>query len=382
MCGITGMIGRPKNKRIANLSYQLSSKLLAETVVRGSHATGSYALLPPKTEGGKNRVFVYKLDAASTQYVTTNIWKKMRQDGDPFLLLGHCRFYTHGSPQDHINNHPHVSDDRKLALIHNGVISGYEGLKKTYKVQGECDSEVILRIIESENDVLEGIRKVFRVIVTGSMACMVCHYDSKNKVGHFYAFRNEGNPIVYVDLREQWGQMFMASTEAIMSKAMKNCGLPKAIQALPVIEIPSYEIWHCTTENLEWETEKVERSWDVGPSNYYSNYSYNRGTTYNRNSSTSRFGQTCGGTGATVPATTTSKSTTDDKDLTEIRGLLDTIIGSVTEIDEELTAGNSLGSSTEDLKDTLKAVAWDLERIVNPALAGDLTGDEDTEVFD
>lgn len=359
MCGIMGFVGRPLNAKAADLSYQLATKLLAETVVRGSHATGIYGLLPPKEGSDRNRMYLYKLDAPSPQFVKTEHWKGIRADGEPYLLLGHCRYFTHGSPQDHINNHPHVSDDKKLSLIHNGVISGYEGLKKTYDVQGECDSEILLRIIETEDDVIEGIRKIFRVVTSGTMACMVSKYDQETKKTRFYAFRNDGNPLHFVDLRPQLGQMFLSSTEKIMEDSIKNSGMPKAIQEADILEIPSYEIWSCDSEELEWETEKVTKV--VGG---YSGYG-------------------CGHRNYNNTSTTTSTSTTskENEKIKGVRSLIDVCMESLTEIDEGITTSTK-DDELKDLEEKLKYVAWGLEKIINPSLDEGDSDQLDTEYFD
>ncbi len=355
MCGIMGFVGKPKDARAADWSYQLASKLLAETVVRGSHATGVYVLLPPKESGKKDNVFIYKLDAPSTQFVRTAHWKQEMKKGlPPFLLLGHCRFYTHGSPQDHINNHPHFSDDKKLALVHNGVISGYAGLKDTYHVKGECDSEVLLRIIETEADVMEGIKKVFRVVSTGSMACMVSKYDSETKKAWLYLFRNDMNPIVMIDLREELGQIFFASTKDIAEKAMKNAGMPKPIQKAKITEIPAYSIWKIPADTLQIEMTEVKK-----PDFHYPT------TVVYGGRGIQTFPPVATGT---VVGNATTGDITQSTPTTRVRALIDTIVEGLTEIDEKAHQPDKLGLPEDKLEGMLKEIAWEIEQVVNPAI--------------
>jgi glucosamine 6-phosphate synthetase-like amidotransferase/phosphosugar isomerase protein len=59
------------------------------------------------------------------------------------MLIGHCRYATHGDPANNLNNHPHDGGDSWV--VHNGVIHHYESIVKKHRLrmQTECDSEVI-----------------------------------------------------------------------------------------------------------------------------------------------------------------------------------------------------------------------------------------------
>ena len=68
--------------------------------------------------------------------------------------IGHTRWATHGAV-NHKNAHPHISNNKKISIVHNGIIENFKNLKenlksKGYKFNTDTDSEVIAYLIEDE----------------------------------------------------------------------------------------------------------------------------------------------------------------------------------------------------------------------------------------
>ena len=96
--------------------------------------------------------------------------------------IGHTRWATHGAPNI-INSHPHVSENGKFAVIHNGIIENYVEIKEFLIGQGirfksETDTEVVAQLLEFYynecHDFLEAVGRVLRRIEGADALGMLC----------------------------------------------------------------------------------------------------------------------------------------------------------------------------------------------------------------
>ncbi len=114
--------------------------------------------------------------------------------------IAHTRWATHGEPND-VNAHPHYSQNRELAIIHNGIIENYNSLRDELQNRGhvfesETDTEVLIHLIEdvktnSDLDLVESVRLALNQVV-GAYAIVVI---SKHDNGTLIAAK-KGSPMV------------------------------------------------------------------------------------------------------------------------------------------------------------------------------------------
>lgn len=182
MCGIVAYIGEQQ-------AAPLILKGLKRLEYRGYDSAG-IALL--NEEGLK----VYKKKGKVADLESELVSKNLNSN----IGIGHTRWATHGEPND-VNAHPHFSQGKRLAIIHNGIIENYGSikqilLKKGYTFSSETDTEVLINFIEdiqkSKNcDTEEAVRLALLEVV-GAYAIVVI--DSENPEQLVAA--RKGSPLV------------------------------------------------------------------------------------------------------------------------------------------------------------------------------------------
>lgn len=171
MCGIVGYIGQRAAAEVVmdGLSRLEYRGYDSAGVVVASSGVGR---LEAVKRAGKLQVLRAALDERSA---TGSALEGMR-------AVGHTRWATHGRPTD-ANAHPHLSEDGRLGLVHNGIIENYLSLRHELQGRGhvfssETDTEVLVHLIEEQlvDDLPAAVRAAL-TRVRGAYAIVVTHVD-------------------------------------------------------------------------------------------------------------------------------------------------------------------------------------------------------------
>ena len=139
MCGIVGYVGRQK-----------AAPILLEGLKTLEYRGYDSAGVAVQKDGA-----IHMVKASG---MIRNLCEKTHDGADlcGCIGIGHTRWATHGAPTD-VNAHPHVSNDGKFAIVHNGIIENYLELRemllaKGYVFHSETDTEVVVHLIDMYYD--------------------------------------------------------------------------------------------------------------------------------------------------------------------------------------------------------------------------------------
>lgn len=182
MCGIVGYVG-------SNEAYPIIIDGLKKLEYRGYDSTG-VALL----KDGAIKLFKREGRVSALEDSVAN------EDVSATVGIGHTRWATHGAPSDR-NAHPHFSNSKHIAMIHNGIIENYGQLKadlsaKGYIFYSDTDSEVLVNFIEdikiNNNCSLEEAVRIALKRVTGAYVILLIDKDLPDTI----IAARKGSPLV------------------------------------------------------------------------------------------------------------------------------------------------------------------------------------------
>ena len=181
MCGIVGYIGH-------EAACPILLKGLKRLEYRGYDSAG-IALINGGLHVYKNKGKVADLESALNNKNTQGT-----------VGIAHTRWATHGEPNDQ-NAHPHYSESKNLAIIHNGIIENYNSLKaellnRGYKFKSDTDTEVLVYLIEDiQKNENVGLYEATRIALNQVIGAYAIVLISKTEPDILVAAR-KGSPLV------------------------------------------------------------------------------------------------------------------------------------------------------------------------------------------
>jgi glucosamine--fructose-6-phosphate aminotransferase (isomerizing) len=180
--------------------------------------------------------------------------------------IGHTRWATHGGPTD-TNAHPHLDNEGKLAVIHNGIIENYIQLraeleKRGHKFKSETDTESVVHLLsdarkEHNGDLAASMRSVCKQI-KGSFTLLAMHSDAP---AHIVGARRNSPLVVGIGK----GENFLASDVAAFishTKIALELGQDEVVEITPssvVVTDLSGQIVNAKQYEISWDASAAER---------------------------------------------------------------------------------------------------------------------------
>ena len=172
--------------------------------------------------------------------------------------IGHTRWATHGVPND-INAHPHMSEDGRFAIVHNGIIENQAQIKeklikKGMSFKSETDTEVMVQLLayNYDGDIKKAIMKTVSE-VTGSYGIGVLCVDNP---GVIYAAKVASPLIIGIGVGENY---FGSDITAFINHTKNVIDLDD--NELAEVHKDKVIIYDCKGDEIKKEIRKV--TWDI-----------------------------------------------------------------------------------------------------------------------
>jgi len=180
--------------------------------------------------------------------------KSLVSDKNSNIVIGHTRWATHGEP-NYINAHPHLSMNKSIAIIHNGIIENHSELKRelkekyNFKFESDTDSEIIAQLIQYfyQGDFEDAFRKMLTKI-EGAFGIVAIHKDHKQMI-----CARKGSPLV---LGVNSNEIFIGSDPSPFIEHTKDAIYLNEKQ-MAIIEKNSYKIKDFNGFNSQSEIETI-----------------------------------------------------------------------------------------------------------------------------
>ena len=179
MCGIVGYIGLPE-KTAEHDALDVLMEGLRRLEYRGYDSAGVATLSQGAVQSRKKSGKLVNLEEEIAQ----------RPLESASIGIGHTRWATHGGPTDQ-NAHPHLGDEGRLAVIHNGIIENFAELKELllrggHSFDSETDTEVAAKLLgtklaEAGGDLTEAMRLASNEL-EGAFTLLAVHADHPDQV--------------------------------------------------------------------------------------------------------------------------------------------------------------------------------------------------------
>ena len=195
-----------------------------------------------------------------------NLEKALAKTPNSTSGIGHTRWATHGGPTD-TNAHPHIDNEGKLALIHNGIIENYVELrneleKRGHKFKSETDTESVVHLLsdarkENNGDLAAAMRQVCKQL-KGSFTLLAIHSDNPS---HIVGARRNSPLVVGIGKDEN----FLASDVAAFiayTKIALELGQDQVVEITPtsiVVTDLNGQTVKAKEYEISWDTSAAER---------------------------------------------------------------------------------------------------------------------------